>query len=327
VTDLAPPTGPLAAPEGVANFRGWAGVVASVATRGAVRAAILAALGAATVGATCRGAENEPAASGSDVELAGVDTHDFTPRERHEFSHYVTEFLSPCAAVAVPLAQCIGEKRPCAACMPAAQAIAKAVRDGMTREQVEQLYKARFDAASARSIPLEGSPSRGPEGAPVVVVEFADFECPFCQKLAPELDALWESRKDRVRFVYKFLPLAMHPHGEVAARAAIAAQMQGKFWEMHRQLFAHGQHLEDSDLEGYAKALGLDLDRFRADMASAATKARIESDRRLADSLAVKGTPTIYIDGHEYDPKVDIGEWVDAEISASSRAPRASSDQ
>ena len=263
----------------------------------------------------CRGAEANSKAS-TDVDVPGVDTHDFTPRERREFSEYVTELPSPCSSVAVPIGQCVIERRPCATCALASRAIAKAVRDGMTREQIRGMYKARFDPASARTIPLEGSPSRGAEDAPVVVVEFADFECPFCQKLAPELDRLWEERKDKVRFVYKFLPLAMHAHGEVAARAAIAAQMQGKFWEMHRILFASGQHLEENDLTGYARGIGLDLERFRADMAGAHATERIEADRKLAETLGVKGTPTLFIDGREYDSKADIGEWVDEEIAA-----------
>jgi thiol-disulfide isomerase/thioredoxin len=270
--------------------------------------------------ATCKPADTGPNGSERDVDLPGVDTHDFTPREKHEFSQYVSEFLSPCSTVAVPIAACVIEKRACAACLPAALAIAKAVRDGMTREQVRSLYKERFDATSARSIPLDGSPSRGPDGARVVIVEFADFECPFCQKIAPELDHMWEARKDKVRFVYKFLPLAMHPHGEIAARAAIAAQMQGKFWEMHRKLFASGQRLEESDLDAHARALGLDMARFRADMEGASANARIEADRKLAEALGVKGTPSLFIDGREYDSKVDIDDWVDGEIVAAAPA-------
>ena len=267
------------------------------------------------VGATCRGAGGDVGTTGANAEVPGVDTTDFTPREKHEFSQYVAELPSPCAAVAVPVGQCVAEQRPCPACTAAARAIAKAVRDGMTSEQVRGLYKARFDATSARSVPIEGSPTRGPEGATVVLVEFADFECPFCQKLAPELDRMWEARKDKVLFVYKFLPLSMHPHGEIAARAAIAAGMQGKFWEMHHKLFANGQHLEEGDLDAYATSLGLDLPRFHADMQAPAVKARIDADRQLAEKLGVKGTPTIFVDGHEYDSKVDIGEWVDGEIA------------
>jgi protein-disulfide isomerase len=295
--------------------RGFAALAA------AVLLVSMVALGGGLAG--CGSSSNATGGAGSataqDVALPGVDTSDFTPRERHEFSEYVTQLPSPCNDVAVPIAQCVLEKRACATCLPAAQAIAKAVREGMVREQVEALYKQRFDAATAKTIPLDGSPSRGPENAQVFVVEFADFECPFCQKIAPELDALWDKRKDSVRFVYKFMPLQMHPHAEPAARAAIAAMNQGKFWEMHHQLFANGQHLEPADIDAYAKAIGLDLDRFHADMESPATKARLDSDKKLGDDLGVKGTPTIFIDGHEYDSKIDLGDWLDQEIAAHKR--------
>jgi len=267
--------------------------------------------------AACGGSAKDPStATEQDVELPGVDTSQFTPRERHEFSQFVRELPAPCKDVAVPVAQCVLEKRACAACLPAAQAIAKAVREGMSGGQVEDLYKQRFDASTSKAIPLAGSPWRGPEDARVVVVEFADFECPFCQKIAPELEAIWEKRRDKVRFVYKYMPLPMHPHGEISARAAIAAQMQGKFWEMEKLLFANGQHLEQPDLEKYAASVGLDLERFRTDMQSPETKARIDADRKLGDDLHVKGTPTIFIDGREYDSKVDMGDWLDQEIAA-----------
>jgi protein-disulfide isomerase len=111
----------------------------------------------------------------------------------------------------------------------------------------------------------------------------------------------------------------MHPHGEVAARAAIAAQDQGKFWEMHHQLFTNAAHLEDADLDSYAKAIGLDVTRFHADMQAPATKARLDADRKLADSLGVKGTPTLYINGREYDGKADLDDWVETEIARASK--------
>ncbi len=281
------------------------------------RAPRVAVFALASLAGACRGAPADDAGqSSSDVELPGVDTREFTPRERHEFSRYVTQLPAPCKSVAVPIAECVIQKRECAACVPAAMMIAKAVREGMAHEQVEGLYKQRFDSTGIKTIRLDGSPSRGPETAPVTLVEFADFECPFCQRLAPELDQLWEKRKTAVRFVYKFMPLPMHPHGEIAARAAIAAQAQGKFWEMEHQLFANGSHLEDADLLSYAAAVGLDIDRFRADFQSPATKARLDADRKLADDLGVKGTPALYINGREYDSKVDLGEWVDGEIAA-----------
>jgi protein-disulfide isomerase len=134
--------------------------------------------------------------------------------------------------------------------------------------------------------------------------------------MAPELDRIWEQRKSNLRFVYKFMPLAMHPHSEIAARAAIAAQDQGKFWEMHHLLFASGGHLEQPDLDKYASSLGLDMDRFRGDMQSPETTARIQRDAKLASTVGVKGTPTLFINGREFDSKTDIVEWIDGEIAA-----------
>jgi protein-disulfide isomerase len=275
--------------------------------------------------AACGRPVSDPTATSSDVDLPGVDTHEFTPREKHEFSRYVKELSAPCPSVAASLAVCVSEHRACAACTPAATAIAKAVREGMAHEQVETLYRMRFDPAAVKTIPLDGSPARGPDAPLATIVEFADFECPFCQQMAPALEALWEKRKDTVRFVFKYMPLAMHPHGEIAARAAIAADQQGKFWEMNRRLFGAGTRLDEKDLDGYANELGMNLDRFHADMHSRAANERLDADRKLADQLGVKGTPTLYVNGREYEAKVDLEEWVDSEIAAKRAGGTASS--
>jgi protein-disulfide isomerase len=289
----------------------------------AVRAALLGALvvlSALAVQACDAGPANDPTSVDRGADLPGVDTHELTPRERHDVDRYVGTIAAPCPEVAVSVGQCVRERRACRACLPAAAAIVKAVREGLAEEQIRNLYKQRFDASAVKQVPLDLSPVRGgKDDAPVTIVEFADFECPFCQHIAPQIDALVEKRQGAVRFVYKFMPLAMHPHGEVAARAAIAAQAQGKFWEMHHQLFTNAAHLEDSDLDSYAKAIGLDVGRFHADMAAPATKARLDADRKLADSLGVKGTPTLYINGREYDGKADLDDWVDTEIARASK--------
>jgi len=287
-----------------------------------MRPALVVGLVLATAAWACRGGPADDASQAdANVELPGVDTRGFTPREKREFSGYVKRLQSPCPGVAVPLAECVLERRACSNCLPAALAVAKAVREGMAPEQVEEIYKQRFDLGSVKSIPTDGSPARGPDAAPVTLVEFADFECPFCQHIAPQLDQLCEQKSTTVRFVFKFMPLSMHPRGEPAARAAIAAQAQGKFWEMHHQLFANGAHLEDSDLDAYARSVGLDVDRFHADMRSAATKARLDADRKLADDLGVKGTPTIFINGRQYDGKADLGEWIDGEMTGKKGSP------
>lgn len=241
------------------------------------------------------------AATANDVDLPGVDTSDLIPREKHEWSRHVSELLAPCPEQAVSIAQCVRERRPCDKCVAAAQFLKQAVRDGMAPEQVEKLYKSRFDPTSMHDIPIAGSPTKGPEAAKVVIVEFADFECSYCAAAAPTLDQVFHHHEKDVRFVFKHLPLSMHPHAEGAARAAIAAQAQGKFWEMHDVLFANGKRLEREDLDGYAKGLQLDFDRFTADFDSAATSERLRQDRELADKLKIRGTPTLFVNGRLYE--------------------------
>jgi protein-disulfide isomerase len=265
--------------------------------------------------AGCPAPAADPSTTSGEVNLPGIDTSGFTPREKHELARYAGEYMAPCPEVPVSIGQCVQEKRACSACVQAAEALAKAVREGLAADQVDQMYKQRFDAKTVKLIPVDGSPSRGPEDAKVTIVEFADFECPFCQRIAPTLDDFFEKHKGEVRMVYKFMPLPMHPRGEPAARAAIAAQQQGEFWAMDKVLFAAGGHLEDIDLDSYARQLGLDVNRLHADEASPQTKARIDADRQLADQLGVKGTPTLYVNGREFNLKGDLEEWVKGELA------------
>ena len=157
--------------------------------------------------------------------------------------------------------------------------------------------------------------------APITVVEFADFECPVCAVVYPRLEKLQEEFKGKVRVVYKFFPLPSHPHGEAAARAAAAAQVQGKFWPMHHKLFDNQKTLEPSDIERLAKETGLDLPKFRADLGSAAVTERIARDKKLADDLQLKGTPTIYINGRLHDPSSDLSDAVSMELQGVGATP------
>jgi protein-disulfide isomerase len=255
------------------------------------------------------------------VSLPGVDTSALTSREKKEWSAYVGELLAPCSDAPVSIAQCVLEKRSCSKCLPAAKYVLKGVRDGMSQEQIEKSYHGRFDADKIRSVDVGNSPSKGPVGAPITLVEFADFECPYCAMMAPVLEQVWQQRSHEMRFVYKFMPLSGHPHGEPAARAAIAALDQGKFWEMHDVLFANRDHLEQSDIDGYAKELGLDINRFHADMQAQTTTDRIATDRKAADSLDVKGTPTIYVNGREFDVHQDLNEWIAQDTGETVKTP------
>lgn len=277
---------------------------------------VLILLGFAASGSTCReqsGATKDPV-NVPDVNLSEVDTSMLTPREKHDWSAVVTELLAPCTDVAVPIAQCVQEKRNCAKCIPAAKFLVRQVRDGRSRDQMDTAFHNRFDAAKILNVDVGNGATRGPSSAPITLIEFADFECPVCGNYYPTLEKAFESKKDKVRFVFKNLPLPKHTHAEPAARAAIAAQNQNKFWEMHHKLFENQEHLEQSDIDRYARDLGLDMTKFKADLTAKETDTRLEADRKQADTLKVSGTPTIYINGRQYDRSQEIGDWLTMEL-------------
>jgi len=187
--------------------------------------------------------------------------------------------------------------------------------DGMSREQVEGTYKNRFSADKIKNVPLDGSPTKGADNAPVTIVEFADFQCPHCGEMAPHLDKFVDSRKQDVRFAYKFYVLGKFPNSENAARAAIAAGKQGKFWEMHHLIYANQQKLDQQGLDEMAKQLGLNVERLHADMQLPETQERITKDHKAGEDLKIEGTPTIYINGRQYDGRQEFSDWVDLELS------------
>ena len=275
-------------------------------------------------GSTCHGSSNEGGEAVkdqgdqvADVSFPGVDTSMLTTRERHEYATYVTELLSPCSNVPVSIAQCIKESRACTKCVPAAKYVLKGEREGLTRDQIEKSYHARFDSDKVKNVPVDGAASKGPDAAPVVLVEFADFTCPHCGVMAPRLEELFQTHKDSLRYVYRYFPLSGpgHENGEPAARAAAAADLQGKFWPLHDAMFANQQHLGPSDLDAMAKAVGIDLNKFHVDMESQAIKDKVANDKKLGESLGVEGTPTIYINGRELAG--DLNDWVNMELGSS----------
>jgi predicted DsbA family dithiol-disulfide isomerase len=282
-------------------------------------------------GATCEKSgsddpsKEKPGPDPAVISLEGIDTAPLTPRERKEWSQYVSEFLSPCPNVPVPIAQCVKEKRDCSRCLPAAKHVLKGVKDGMSREQVEKSYKNRFDPAMVKNVPIDGSPTKGPEGAPITMVEFADFQCPHCAEFAPMLDKLIADRKGEIRFVYKLYVLGKFPQSETAARAAFAAGKQGKFWEMHHLIFGNQQRLSMPDLDAMATQIGVDVSRMHADMQSQEATDRLAKDRKLGEDLKIEGTPTIFINGRQYDGHQDMNEWLNTELQMAGRAPATSS--
>jgi protein-disulfide isomerase len=289
---------------------------------------------ALTIGAGCdekSAAETSPKASASaavaDVNLEGVDTSTLTPREKREWSSAVTELLAPCSDTPVSIAACVKEKRACKTCVPAAQLLLKQVQAGRAKKDREEAFHARFDANKVKTVPIDDSPSTGATDAPETLVEWADFECPFCKMMSPVLDKIVRRFQGQVRLVYRYYPLQGHAHSEIAARCAVAASNQGKFWEMHKVLFDNQDRLEQEDLEGYAKLLKLDMPKYRAEFVSKEALERIEKDKKAADDLGLDGTPFLWANGRMVDlhlladPENDLVDWVKLDIELAGKKP------
>jgi protein-disulfide isomerase len=147
---------------------------------------------------------------------------------------------------------------------------------------------------------------RGPGDAPVTLVEYGDFECPYCGQAEPVVRELLRDFGD-VRYVWRHLPLNdVHPNAQLAAEASEAAAAQDAFWEMYDMLLSHQEALGGSDLVGYAEELGLDTERFREDLRRHAAAERIAEDVDSADMSAVSGTPTFFINGRRHYGAYDI---------------------
>jgi protein-disulfide isomerase len=169
----------------------------------------------------------------------------------------------------------------------------------------------------------------GPADAPVTLEEFGDFQCPPCGLLHPVLKDMEKEFGSQLRVIFRHFPLAQaHPHAIPAARAAEAAGMQGKFWEMHDLIFENQQTWKTAfdarpTFEGYAVKLGLDIGKFRRDVTSSAVDQRIALDGRRANALGVTGTPTVFMNGREVPfeslPPERLRPLIQAELRAARR--------
>ena len=154
---------------------------------------------------------------------------------------------------------------------------------------------------------------QGPTTASVTLVEYGDYECPYCRAAVAIVQELQRLLPDQLRFVFRHFPLEnLHPHARRAAEAAEAAGAQGKFFEMHAALFEHQTALEDEDLMRYAAELNLDIARFRADLDAHTHASRVREDFRSGVRSGVRGTPTFYLDTDRYDGVVGVRQLIAA---------------
>ena len=165
--------------------------------------------------------------------------------------------------------------------------------------------------ASLAQIDLSDSPERGPADAPITLVTFECFQCPFCAHLEPKMKGVEAKFKDKIKEYFKFFPVRSHPRGVPSALAALAAHKQGLFWPMQAKMFANRANLDDSDIDNYAKSIGVNLEKFKKDIKDPSLMKAVEKDKLEGMRYGVDGTPTFFINGKRYQASYDIFEIED----------------
>jgi protein-disulfide isomerase len=259
--------------------------------------AVLSILCAAFIGYSCA-TGNSPRTVDLRTLAQKIDVSELTPVEAKRLETVLNREASPCGDD-VTLAESLSNAANCPLSPGAGRYVVDQIKEDYSEDEISKSYLMRYGMVKGMDIPLDGSPIRGAEKPVITVVVFTDFQCPFCAKAAEVLDEMYRRHGNEYAFVVKNFPLvSVHPQSEPAARAAFAAHMQNKFWEMHDMLFMTvGTELTRERIDVMAEGLGLDMDKFAADFSSTAATASLENDRKLGESLGVHATPSIFING------------------------------
>lgn len=149
----------------------------------------------------------------------------------------------------------------------------------------------------AIKVDVTGAPTKGPENAPITIVEFSDFQCPFCKRVLPTVNDIMKNNEGKIRLAFRQHPLPFHPNATPAAKASLAANEQGKFWQMHDLLFENQQDLSEETIKKLAKQAGLNMTKFEADWKSNKFDEQIKQDIQFSTTNGATGTPAFFING------------------------------
>jgi protein-disulfide isomerase len=165
-------------------------------------------------------------------------------------------------------------------------------------DQLKEKYHVEMLLSEPRvEVATVGFPARGPANAPVTMVEFSDFECPFCSRVVPTIEKIKQTYGDKVRLVFRQFPLQIHPHAAKAAEASLCAREQNKFWEMHDAMFGDQHNLSVDQLKAKAKSIGLDTAQFDQCLDNGKYADAVKSDIKAGMIAGVSGTPAVFING------------------------------
>ena len=166
------------------------------------------------------------------------------------------------------------------------------------------------------------APQVGGKEPKITLIEFSDFQCPYCSRAKGTLDELQKIYKNDLQITFRHYPLPFHNNATPAAIAAVAAAEQGKFWQMHDKLFANQQALASADLDKYATEIGLDMAKFKAAMDNPKTKAQVESDTKMGSNFGVGGTPAFFLNGRSFSGAYPLDSFKRKSRRSMPRSPR-----
>jgi protein-disulfide isomerase len=272
--------------------------------------------------------------SGSPEALPGVDLSGLSDAQKAVVTKVMTARECGCTC-GMKVAECRMKDPSCSYSQGVASVMVAALKSGKTEAEAIAAADASQWAhlpvqdnrilSDAVKIPTDGSPVIGPADAKIKLVEFSDFQCPFCILAKPEIDALLKAYPNQISLTFKQFPLDEHSQAALAAVAALAAQKQGKFWPMHDGLFAQQGNLSPKVVLAVAGKIGLSLMQFEADLKSEELRKAVERDRQDGEKAGVMGTPTIFVNGQRYNGPVKLSV-LKGVIESELKAPGTSSN-
>jgi protein-disulfide isomerase len=255
----------------------------------------------------------------SATTLPGVDMKALSPAQQQLALKILRDSTCPCGCP-MKLAQCRVEDPACGQSTTLANLVAEAAAANKSEAQIRKLLadSPLVKAASQRnrllldpvSINILGAPVKGPATAKITLVEFSDFQCPFCVRAIPHLEAALKAFPNDVRLVYKQFPLDQHSQAALASRASLAAHAQGKFWPLHDKMYANSRAINRDSILAWAKEFGLDMPKFLAVLDSPDIQAAVHRDMADAARAGVNATPTIFINGQKYQGSLEPAQFL-----------------
>ena len=247
-------------------------------------------------GLRARGAEDAPPAAGAD--LPGVDLGGLSADQRTIVAAWAKDAFCYCGCPH-GVAQCLRQHGACRHSKRMAALAARLVRAGAKRPELERMldaYYASFDKRARLDVSKFGPPLGSPD-APITLVEFSDFKCPYCQAVRPGLEAFVRTRSERVKLYYKPFPIESHPGALECAQAGEWARDKGKFWAMHDAIFENPGSHSVEDLADLARGVGLAPAELREALAEKTYLPKVRESQAEARAAGLRGTPTLYVDG------------------------------